>query len=213
MSYFIKSYCESSYIFKFSIFILFLLLALLIGGFHLNQPLFFIINGWYTFLPQSVWAWVNFISYSKHFILLGILFFLTLLFKRDKLVKVVLLFILYFIVFYVLKKLFGEARPFVVLQSGSFNWLNLEPSVGREYMSFPSGHAGLAGIFVFTLNRLFFKEHGVIRFLLFLFLVLVCISRVATGWHWPLDVITSGLIAYLLVQFCFYERCKSTWKQ
>lgn len=205
-----KSCFNSSCITKTIIFGIFLALALIIWGFHLNKSLFFTINSLYPLLSSKVWTGINFIAYSKHFILPGLLLLLTVLFKRDKLIRVIILIVAYYVVFYCLKKFFGEARPFVVLAQGSFNWLNSsEPFVGREFMSFPSGHTGLAAIFVFALNRLFFANRKVMQFILFLFLVLVSITRIVTGWHWPLDVIASGLIAYLLVQICFYGCNKS----
>jgi membrane-associated phospholipid phosphatase len=36
-----------------------------------------------------------------------------------------------------------------------------------------------------------------------LLLILTAFARICTGWHWPLDVIASGLIGYLLVKVCF----------
>ena len=47
--------------------------------------------------------------------------------------------------------------------------------------------------------------HKFIRFISFVLLALVAIARVATGWHWPIDVIASGLIGYILVQIVFYN--------
>lgn len=205
-----KSCSNSSCISKTIIFGIFLTLALIIWGFHLNKSLFFTINSLYPLLPSKVWAGINFIAYSKHFLLPGLLLLLTVLFKRDKFIRVIILIVAYYVVFYCIKNLFGEARPFVVLAQGSFNWLNSSESfVGREFMSFPSGHTGLAAIFVFALNRLFFANQKVMQFILFVFLVLVGVTRIVTGWHWPLDVIASGLIAYLLVQICFYGCNKS----
>jgi len=189
------------------VFAVFLAIAVVLGVFQLNQPLFHIINSWYNFLPTVAWQSINFVSDAEHFILVAILLLAVLVFKRNKLVRVVGLIVAYFVVFYVLKKLVHEARPFAVLDANSFNWLmNNESAAGVEHMSFPSGHVGMAAIFVFALNRLFFCGHKLIQFLLFLFLVAVAVTRVATGWHWPLDVVASGLIAYLLVQIAFYCR-------
>jgi undecaprenyl-diphosphatase len=192
------------------IFAIFLLLGVVIGVFSFNQPLFHIINSWYTLLPPIVWGAVSFVSEPQHFILAGLLILLALLFKRDKFLRIIGLVVLYFIVFYGLKHIFHEARPFAVLESGSFNWLNNQESAGVENMSFPSGHVGLAAIFVFALNQLFFAGRKLVQLLLFLFLVLVAVSRVATGWHWPLDVVASGLIGYILVQISFWcSKCCS----
>jgi membrane-associated phospholipid phosphatase len=33
--------------------------------------------------------------------------------------------------------------------------------------------------------------------------VLTALARICTGWHWPLDVIASGVIGYILVKIVF----------
>ena len=33
-----------------------------------------------------------------------------------------------------------------------------------------------------------------------LLVLVVGVARICTGWHWPVDVITSGLISYVLVK-------------
>ncbi|MBY0379226.1 MAG: hypothetical protein K2P99_02360, partial [Burkholderiales bacterium] len=111
---------------------LFLLLAIVIGEFQLNQKLFFVINGFHGILPDQIWLGINYICDAKHFILSASLLIATLLFGRKNTIRVLILIIVYYAVFSSLKKIFGEARPFVVLPQGSFYWLNqAEQSVGR----------------------------------------------------------------------------------
>lgn len=189
---------------RYWLFLVFLVLSIGISVFNLNHMLFLKINAMHVILPDTAWEVINYIAYPRHFILTVILLLATVLLKRDKLFRVILLLAVYYIGFFALKKFFGEARPFILLPEGSFHWLNqLEKVSGREYMSFPSGHAGLAAVFAFGLSGLFFPKNRFFQLVLFVFLIFVCLARVCTGWHWPLDVIVSGLIGYVLVKICF----------
>ncbi len=192
------------------LFTLFTIVALIIWGAGFNQRLFYEINGLAKYLPGKIWLIISYITYLKHLILPIILLLITFFYKKDKTLKIITLFGLYLVVFFILKKIFAEPRPFIVLPPNSFTWLiGGEDVSGSEFMSFPSGHTGLVAIFIFALNRLFFMQntftHKFIRFISFVLLALVAIARVATGWHWPIDVIASGLIGYILVQIVFYN--------
>lgn len=194
------------------LFIIFLIIAIVIGVFHLNNPLFFAINNQHGLLPDNVWLVVNYIAYTKHFILMPLLLLIILLFKRDYFFRVLCLVFAFYVVFWGLKHLIGEARPYMVIPMGSLFWLNkYEEAVKSAYFSFPSGHTGQTAIFVFALMKLFFQKNPFIKFVLFLILLFVGVARICTGWHWPLDVITSGLIAYILVQIflCKKDSCET----
>jgi undecaprenyl-diphosphatase len=194
---------------KFSsiIFVALVVLGFVIWSFHLNQPLFYLINSWHTMLPNSVWDFFNVVAYSKYFILPCILLVLTALFCREKTLKVVLLIIAYYVVFAVLKKAVGEARPYVVLPQGSFYWLNLhENALKVAHKSFPSGHTGLMSVFAFAMMALFFPRLKIAQVILFALIVLTALARICTGWHWPLDTLASGLIGYLLVKVILYDK-------
>ena len=52
-------------------------------------------------------------------------------------------------------------------------------------------------------GKCFFSNNKIGQFLMLLLVILTGLARICTGWHWPLDVIASGLIAYLLVKICF----------
>lgn len=186
---------------NYGLFLGFVLLAVIIWLFKLNQPLFYAINPLHTILPNVLWKGINLITYSKFFILPILLLLITFIWRRDKLRQVVILIVAYYAVFQGLKLLFGEARPYVVLPSDSFFWLNqFENALKGAYQSFPSGHTGNMAIFVFALSFMFNKKW--LKVLLFLLLVLTGFSRICTGWHWPLDVVASGLISYILVLIC-----------
>lgn len=184
------------------IFSLFLLAAILIWGLKLNQVIFYKINQLHTLLPDYIWQAANIIAYTKFAILPIILLLLTFFFRRSKLLNVILAIVLFFVIFWGFKKIFGEARPIVVLPHDSFFWLKFikETSLSNNYMSFPSGHTGNMAVFVFSLMGLFFPRSKLARLVLFLLLIFVGVARICTGWHWPLDVIISGMVGYLIVK-------------
>lgn len=187
------------------IFALFLVLGVGIFVTQSNQTLFLKINSMHNILPVHIWEFINFVSYRKYFILQILLLLITLLFKKEKLANVILLIIAYFVVFAALKLAFGEARPYVILDTNTFYWLNMyEDAAKNAYQSFPSGHAGNMAVFGFAISSMFFDKSKFLQFLMLLLVMVVGISRICTGWHWPLDVIASGLIGYLLVKICMH---------
>jgi len=184
------------------LFFLVFLLVLGIWLFKLNQSLFYTINSLHIYLPDKIWQGLNFIAAAKHFILPILLLGLTILFRRDKLFRVVILILAYYIVFAGLKLLISEARPFVVLPHNSFYFLGHEDSLKDAYRSFPSGHMGNITVFVFALLTLFLPNSTFAKIFLSLFLILIGLARICSGWHWPIDILASGLIAYILVKIC-----------
>ena len=81
-----------------------------------------------------------------------------------------------------LKPLFDAARPPTVLPPDSFHLIG--PLHRRA--SFPSGHATTAAVFFGVL--VYYARWSELRVLLVLVAVLVGLSRVAVGVHWPVDV-------------------------
>jgi membrane-associated phospholipid phosphatase len=81
-----------------------------------------------------------------------------------------------------LKPLFAMPRPPAVLDPGVFHLIG----PGHRRGSFPSGHSVTAGVFFGVL--IYYARGWEPRALLTLIAVLVGISRVAVGVHWPVDV-------------------------
>ena len=190
--------------YNWGIFTGFLVLALGIWLSGSNQTLFLAINHQHGILPNVIWGAFNLLSYSKFFILPILLIVLTFSLKRERILNVLLLVVAYYVVFAALKVAVGEARPYIVLPEGSFFWLNyFEDAVKSAHKSFPSGHTGNMAVFVFAVSNLFFVNKKGLQFAMLLLLILTAFARICTGWHWPLDVIASGLIGYLLVKLCF----------
>jgi membrane-associated phospholipid phosphatase len=201
-----KSQGKVCHFFKdYAIFLGFVILALIIWLAKLNQPLFYSINKLHIIMPTIAWQTLNFISYPKLFILPLLLLVITFVWRKQRLKQVIILIIAYYLVFEVLKIVVGEARPYMVLPQDSFFWINkFENATKNAYKSFPSGHTGNMAIFVFAICAMFNRRW--LKILLFILLLLAGLSRISTGWHWPLDVISSGLIAYVLVQLCLCRK-------
>lgn len=185
---------------------------------HTNQFLFLTINAYHTIFPASFWELVNYISGPSSRILPILMIIIVALFRRDKILNVFLLIFAYFAVFDVLKNLVHEARPFMQLDAVSFYFLSPLPRASLmlnvdAYRSFPSGHTGNMTIFVFTLSYLFAQNKPWLRILLIFSLALVMISRICTGWHFPIDVLSAALIGFILTQICMTLNIPIKWKK
>ena len=198
-----KNKCASSY----ALVAVAIALGVAIWALHLNQALFYTINSWHTILPNAIWETLNMLAYSKLFILPLLLCALTWVWRRDMIINVLLLVIAYYVLFSVLKIAVAEARPYIVLPVDSFFWLNhYEDAAKSAYKSFPSGHAGNTAVFVFACQRLFVANNKPLKAILFLLLLMVMLARICTGWHWPLDVLASAVVSYILVQVCLCKK-------
>lgn len=177
------------------------LIIVLIWTTNTNQTIFFKLNALHTLLPDNIWEKINFITYSKTYILPITLLVITLLFRRKKFFNVLLLIIFYYSLFNYLKDFFHVARPHALFDLSTFYWLH--PGLDTSFQphgSFPSGHTCNTAVFVFTLSYFFAQNKPWLRTLLILILMLVMLTRIATGWHFPLDVLISAIIGYALTK-------------
>jgi membrane-associated phospholipid phosphatase len=196
-----KKSCPVSACFKNYVFFWVTLVAIVaIWLTHTNEILFYKINAMHSYLPDMVWNVLNLLAYSKFFILPIVLVALTWIGRRDKIANTLVVIGSYYVVFQLLKIFIGEPRPYVVLDQHSFFWLNhFENAAKSAYRSFPSGHAGNMAVFVFSLIYLFFQNNTLAKIGLIGLLVLTMLARICTGWHWPIDVLSGGLIGYVIV--------------
>lgn len=163
-----------------------------------NIGLFYTINSWHNLIPTFIYTGLTLIAESRTFILPIILLILTYSYRQDKLNNVILLIISYYVVFYALKHLVLEPRPYMILASNDFYLLpGVKSLIHEAYQSFPSGHAGVATIFTVSCFKLFDLK-AFMKSLLIGVLVLVVASRILTGWHWPSDIIAGYLLGYIL---------------
>ena len=92
-----------------------------------------------------------------------------------------------------LKRKTHRPRPAQVHQDV---WVTGKP---LDYFSFPSGHTLHAA--VFSVIALFYYPY--LAFILVPFAMMVAMSRVVLGLHYPSDVLAGGTIGYLLAQLSF----------
>ena len=99
----------------------------------------------------------------------------------------------------VIKYFYASPRPFLVLPDVNVLFLH------GDNDSFPSGHA----TFVFALATALYFYHRQLAYLYFVGAVLIGLSRIIVGIHWPVDILagyvlggaTSVMIYYLYKRF------------
>lgn len=210
MTYIIDESSKNSNCYKqITVIVILTIITALIGFLHLNEKLFLIINAYHVYVPNKILNTINLIAAPKKFILPALLILLTLIFNLKYIKRVVFLLINFYILFFVLKIVVHEARPFTVLaQNTMFLLANNQDKLNNLNVSFPSGHTGITTLFVFTLMVIFKIRNNFIKTLLILLPIIVGLTRLLTGWHWPIDVLASGIIAYILVWVFFCKTIK-----
>ena len=168
-----------------------------------NHDLFFLINSHHAIIPDAVWSGIIYVSAPQNGILSLALLLITWFFRRNKIVNVMLLIFAYFLFFGLIKIIFHEARPYIQYNPLTFHWLPQPHALERAYRSFPSGHTGNMAVFVFALSYFFAQKKLWLRILLVALLIITMFAQICGGWHFPIDVLASGLIGFGLVQACF----------
>ncbi len=84
----------------------------------------------------------------------------------------------------ILKNMFQRPRPieYFVIEQGGY--------------SFPSAHALVSSATYWTVLRNTANKNKIFRIFLIVFPILIALSRLALGVHWPSDVLTGLLIGY-----------------
>ena len=103
----------------------------------------------------------------------------------------------------ILKRLIGRARPFVVEDGGTLVFM---PFIWRpEYASIPSGHGTTAFAAAIAIGALWPRT----RAIMWVYALLIAVSRVIVTAHYPSDVIASsvfGILGAILVRDWFAVR-------
>ena len=169
-----------------------------------NSYLFYKLNTIHIYLPDLLMRFFNYVANSHKYVLIVVLLLVTVIFKPKQTGRVVLMIALYYIIVNFLKTYFHVARPYMILNPDTFYFLNENYNYIQDgYHSFPSGHTSFISLFIFAINRLFFNNKPYIKYLLILFIPLVAIIRIASGYHWPIDVITGIILSYFIVKLSF----------
>ena len=109
-----------------------------------------------------------------------------------------------------LKSLFAHARPLSVLEPGLIHTIGMTP-VAANYM--PSGHSmtAIATMTVLWLCVPHTSKFKPFSLLLLVFGVLVAMSRVMVGAHWPSDVLAGAGLGLLIVWFSLQWERRQPW--
>ncbi len=103
----------------------------------------------------------------------------------------------------VLKHIIGRSRPFVGGDANAFYYQHFAGNTAFE--SLPSGHATAAFALAFAVASVWRKA----TLIMFVFAVLICISRVILLAHHPSDVVAgalTGVVGAMLVRYWFAAR-------
>lgn len=136
-------------------------------------------------------------EYAPYFLIIIVIFFLIKNFKKYKTMAIYAFFSSFFAKFVVTETIrffYFKPRPFV---DGSANLLIDKIAAP----AFPSGHASFF-FAIATILYIYNKKLGVFSFFL---CVLMGISRVYVGVHWPADIVGGALIGMISAAIIYYS--------
>lgn len=106
------------------------------------------------------------------------------------------------VIVFCLKVGFRQPRPYLVLDHVNVLQSSVDPN------SFPSGHTSTTFSIITVLyvkSRQYFRKYNLIKVLIILFAVLVALSRIYVGLHYPFDVFVGGFIGMVVgIGVCKY---------
>ncbi|MEL0637752.1 phosphatase PAP2 family protein [Marinomonas sp. TI.3.20] len=187
-------------------FLIFAILLWITNGYHAG---FYTLNTLGSKLPNVVCSFITLLGDTQ----VAIALLLFIVYVHPKLLSATIIAIIpTTFITHGMKSFFAMARPGGVLPENSFH---LVGNLLRTH-SFPSGHSATAGViasFFLVVAKNKQQRIGVI-----FVLMMVMLSRVMVGAHWPIDVFVGGAIGLLCGLICYmlakrYHFCQSALSQ
>lgn len=188
-------------IFLLTVFVFCFACVLLTGS---NKALFMRINSFSEFTGRFIWSSLTFLGDSLPVCALMLLFIR----KRPDLVwSGILATIIATVIVNILKSYFNLPRPPSVIDNDLINIIG--PVIHSR--AFPSGHA----VTIFTLSGIviFYLRSVYLQLSMFILALLVGISRIVVGVHWPSDILAGAAIGILCAMSGLTIVYKMGWKR
>jgi membrane-associated phospholipid phosphatase len=193
---------KSAYKLNLTLFIIFLLCLALVVVTGINKALFLDINSLAAYLYPFIWANLTFLGDTLTICVIMLLFIR----KRPDLVWAgIIATIMATLVVNLTKSFFDIPRPPAIIDKNIINIIG--PALYAH--SFPSGHT--ATIFTLTGILMFYFRSMLLRLGMVSLALLIGISRIAVGVHWPADFLAGATLGILCATIGVYTVTKLGW--
>lgn len=161
---------------------------ILIGLSGSNRPLFLYLNELFYFQPEYIW--INITLFGDAAMVMILL--LPLVAKHPELVVRTFIAAIITTLF-----LHGFKENLIVLRPPSVYSAEMIHQLGNQFWqgSFPSGHS--AAPFTLASMVIFLVNNTKIRSFIVIYASIIALSRIATGVHWPIDILGGAFFGWL----------------